>query len=188
MKEIFNKKKISGRGRSFLTRGFSLIEMLVYISVLTIILTSVFSFLIWVAHSSKKVSTMKEALDNARRAMEIMTYEIKGASNVYAPTSVFGSSPGQLSLKTARYLPADETSSYIDFYICGTRLCLKKESQNPIALTSDSVEINNLTFTQSVTGSGVAVRIDLGVRYKNPHNRPEYDSAVNLQSAASIRY
>lgn len=163
--------------------GFTLIEILVYIAVLSIVIVAISSFLIWSVHSNTKAKVMRETLDNARRAMGVMTYEIREAKSIYTPTT----SSTQLSLETTKYLPEGEKTSFIDFYLCDNRLCLKKESQNPIALTSDSLEINNLVFTKVVTGEFSSIQIDLKIDYKNPSDRPEYRASVNLISTAFLR-
>lgn len=163
--------------------GFTLIEVLVYIGVLGIVIVVTSSFLIWSTHSNNKAKIMKETLDQTRRAMEIMIYEIKEAKSIYIPTTT----STQLSLETLHYLPEGEKTSYIDFYLCGTQLCLKKESQNPITLTSDKVEVNSLVFTQVITGQIPSIQVELKVDYKNPSNQPEYQASVNLTSTASLR-
>jgi type II secretory pathway pseudopilin PulG len=164
-------------------RSFTLLEVLVYIGILSIVLGVVLSFLVWSVHSSTKINVMRETSDNARRAMEIMVYEIREAMTIYTPTST----STQLSLQTLHYLPAGEDTTYIDFYICGTQLCLKKESQKPIALTSDKVEVSNLVLTPIVTEEIPSVQIELKIDYKNPSNRPEYQASVDLKSTASLR-
>ncbi len=176
--EKFSQAKTTKSGA-----GFSLIEVLVYVGVLSIILAAIFSFLTWSVHSSAKAKVMKETSDNARRAMQIMIYEIKEARNIYLPTST----STQLSLETFHYLPGGERTTYVDFYLCGTQLCLKKESQNPIALTSDKVEVSNLAFTRVVTDQTPSVQIELKIDYKNPYSRPERQASVNLKSTASLR-
>jgi len=163
--------------------GFTLIEILVYIGVLIIIVAAIFSFLTWSILSSTKARVMRETSDSAGRAMQIIIYEIKAAKTVYFPTST----STQLSLETIHYLPEGEKATYIDFYICGTQLCLKKESQNPIALTSDKVEVTGLVFTPVATGLIPSVQIEIEIDYKNPYNRPEYQAPVNLKSTASLR-
>jgi len=163
-----------------------LIETLVYIGILIIVVGVVFSYLIWCVRSSTRVKVARETSDNARRAMEIMVYEIKEARTIYVPTST----STQLSLETLHYLPVGtvaEDTTYIDFYICGTQLCLKKESQNPITLTSDEVEVSNLLFTRVVTDQIPSVQIELEIDYKNPNNQPEYQASVDLKSTASLR-
>lgn len=166
-------------------KSFTLMEVLIYISVLAIIVLSVLSFFTWAIKSNAKVKTMREVADNARRAMEMMTHEIKEATSIYTPTF----SSDQLSLEMSHYLPLGEASTYIDFYLCGdasSTICLKKESQNSIALTSDNVEVDNLEFILIATTTP-SVQINLGIKYRNPNNKPEFISSINLTSTVSLR-
>jgi len=163
-------------------KGFTLLEILIYISVLAIVFVAVSSFLTWSTKLSAKATAIREATDNTRRAMEIMTYEIRGAKSVYTPTA----SPSQMSLVTVRYLPAGEISTFIDFYLCGTAICLKKESQDPVAITSDSVEVDNLVFTQ-ISTTTPSIQIQLSVGYKTSSAKLEYQASVDATSTASLR-
>ncbi|MFQ6049562.1 MAG: PilW family protein [Candidatus Paceibacterales bacterium] len=169
-------------------KGFTLMEILVYIGILAIIVLAASSFFLWISRSNTKAKVTRETLDNARRAMEIITYEIKEAEGIYTPTSAFSTSTGQLSLETTKYLLRGEDTTYIDFYLCQKRLCLKKEGQNPIAFTSDRVEIKNLEFSQIATTSTIpSVQINLRVDYKTPAAKPEYQASINTTSTASLR-
>lgn len=173
--------------RKLFQKSFTLIEILVYIGVLSIIISAIVSFVLWFLRSNTKAKAMREVLDNARRAMEIITHEIKEAESIYTPTSVFDFHPGQLSLETLKYLPEGEGISYIDFYLCDDHLCFKKESQDSIVLTTDNVEVNNLIFTKITTGDISSIKIDLKIDYENPANRPEYQASATLESTASLR-
>lgn len=161
-------------------RGFTLIEIIVYIAVLAIIVLVVFSFFSWLNSSNIRVNSTRETLDNSRRAMEQIGYEVKEANSVYTPTTV----SDQLSLGTAHYLPEGENKTYIDFFLCGTRLCLKKEGKDPIALTSELVELKNLRFISVATSS---VQVNLGLVYKTSSLKPEFQAVVNTTSTFSIR-
>jgi len=160
---------------------------LIYIGVLGIILTAIFSLLIVSNRSNIKARVMRETLEDARRAMDIMVREIKEAKGIYTPTT----DSDQLSLETINYLPTDEETTYIDFFLCGpslSSLCLKKEKDpTPVSITKDNVEVNNLAFTRIVSGDSTSIQIELGMKYKNPNNRPEYQATVNLTSTASLR-
>ncbi len=166
-----------------LEKSFTLMEILVYIGVLGIVILTVSSFLIWSIHSNTKTKVMRETLDNGRRAMEIMSYEIRESRSIYTPTT----NSNQLSLETTHYLPEGEKTTFIDFYLCNSNLCLKKESQNPISLTSDKIEVTNLIFTQVITGTIPSIQVDFKVDYKNPSNRPEYQASADLTSTISLR-
>jgi type II secretory pathway pseudopilin PulG len=62
--------------------GFTLIEMLVYIATLAIVILAVSYFFLWAIHSNTKTKVMRETLDDARRSMEIMTYNIREAKSI----------------------------------------------------------------------------------------------------------
>lgn len=139
-------------------RGFTLIEILIYIAILAIIISAVSSFFLWQINSGAKSRAIREVQHNTEQALSIMTKEIREAKSVYTPTSVFNVNLGQLSLETA--------TSYVDFFLCGIQLCQKKESQDPIALTSESVQINNLIFNYIATTSTVpSIKVNLKIDY-----------------------
>lgn len=169
-------------------KGFTLVEILVYIAVLSIVVLAVSGFFLWIVRSDGKARAVWEVSDNARRVTEILALEIKEAKNIYTPTSVFSTSSGQLSLETEKYLPQGETETYIDFFLCEKRLCLKKEGQGPVALTSEQVEVNNLEFNLiAATSTAPSVRINLKIDYKNPAENPEYQASFNTTTTISVR-
>lgn len=168
--------------------SFTLIEVLVYIAVLTIIISIVSVFIFWQIGSGAKSRAIRETQYNAERALTIMIKEIREAKSVYAPASAFNVNPGQLSLETLKYLPSGETVSYIDFFICGTQLCFKKESQNPVALTSGRVKISDLVFSQINTiPTAPSIQINLKVDYRATSTRPEHQASFSATSSASLR-
>lgn len=167
---------------------FTLIEFLVYILIFNIFLLIVSSFFLLNSKINTKNKAFVETINNVRRAMEIMVFEIRGAKSVYLPTSIFGTSSGQISLESERYLPPDETSSFLDFFLCEKKICLKKENQPPFSLTSENVEINNLEFVLiAPTSTYPIVEITIWANHKNPKNRPELNTPIILKSAVSLR-
>jgi len=169
--------------KNFLNKGFSLSEALVYVAVLAILVSGILAFALWMSNLSIKAKSMREVYNTVAKATEVMAREIKEADKVYAPTTT----ASQLSLKTEKYLSAGEEASYIDFYICGTKLCFKKEGLAPIAITPEKVKITNITFTKIVTGENVSVQISIQAEYDNPDNRSAYQAALTLVSSASLR-
>jgi len=163
--------------------GFTLVEIIIYIGVFLIIVTVILVFMLWFANTSTKTKVMREVLTNARKSMEVIAREIKSAKSVYTPTT----SSTQISLETLNYRPPEEETSYIDIYLCGSKICLKKEGQNPEIITSDNVNVTNLVFAHILTGSVSSFQINLTVAYNNPSNRPEYQAQVSLTSTASLR-
>lgn len=177
------RKKI--RTLSF-SKGLTLIETLVYVAVLAVLIGIVSSFFVWAVHSNTKIKSMHEVLDNERRVIKIISSEIKEARNIYTPTSIFNSHPGQLSLETVKNLPEGENKSYLDFYLCGERVCLKRESQAPIVLTSDEVKVINLVFTL-IGDISSSIKIDLKIETADTSGRRERQADVELSSVVSLR-
>jgi type II secretory pathway pseudopilin PulG len=169
---------------SLRAKGFTIIEVIAYVAVLGVIGTSFSSVLLWSVKTYTKSQVMQETAWNAQRAMGMMAQEIREAKEVYIPTTLVS----QLSLVTSKYAGTGHAESFIDFFVCQERLCFKKESQDPVALTSQNVRVTSLSFMRVQTGPGAdSVRMILGVEYNNPNNRPELTSEVELTSAASIR-
>jgi len=160
--------------------GFTTVEVLVFVSILLLVFLIATGFIFWFNYSNSKAKADREVLENSRSAMETMLYEIKRAESIYAPTTT----SNQLSLKTYDYLPSGEEASYIDFFLCGTRICFKKESHNPVFLTSDSIEVTILEFTYISTNEYDSVRIHLVANYKN-YSDPGV--SIDFTSTSSLR-
>lgn len=169
-------------------KGFTLAEALVYVAVLTIICVMVISFIFWAIKTNAKSRAAAEVSDNARRAMEMMTYEIRQAMSIYTPTSVLNNHPGQLSLETKVSPPDNEAKTYNDFYLADEKLYLKREGIGTEQITSDQVRVTNLVFKYfNATSTLASAQIDLKVEYNNPSNRPEFQAEINLISSATLR-
>lgn len=164
-------------------RGFTLIELLVYAALLVLIVAAVTTLLFGVLKSHAKARAIRDVIHNTILATDAVSLEIKEATSVYDSTT----SSSQLSLETTKNLPAGETSTYVDFFICESRLCMKRESQSPIALTSDSVEIRSLVFQKVVTGSIPSIVMNLRIGSVNPENRPDLEAEIETTSVISFR-
>ena len=163
--------------------GFTIIEVLVSVAIFALILLLITSVVFWMNYYNSKTKADSQVQENARRVMEAITYEIKGAKGIYTPTTT----SNQLSLETLHYLPNDETTTYIDFFLCGSAICLKKESQSPIIITSDTVQATSLQFTQITNGTSSSVKINLTLTNINPANDLSHASSVSLTSTVALR-
>lgn len=167
------------------SKGFTLVELLVYIAIFAILITTVTLFAIAFIKSTTRGRIKNEVTLGAYSAMKAMIYEIKRANNVYTPTSVFDSHPGQLSLETGQELPGGEEITYLDFYLdSDNELYIKRESQDAQILISENLKVTNLEFKHLDSGSE-SVQINLTLEYDTPAS--EYQYSYSLTSSASIR-
>lgn len=164
--------------------GFTIIEVIAYIAVLGIIGTSILTVLLWGIKTHTKSQVMQETTWNAKRAMDVIVQEIREAEGIYSSTTA----ASQLSLETSKYTPSGHATSFIDFFLCEEKLCFKRESQPAVVLTSNNVRVTQLSFREVRTAAAISsVQITLQVEYKNPNNRPELISSLELSSVASVR-
>ena len=164
--------------------GFSLLEAVVYTGISSIVLLTVVSYVFWMDESESKSKASRETSENAKYAMEILGYEIRGATSIYTPATT----PTQLSLETKQHLPEGETFSFVDFYICEDRLCMKKDGTAPVFLTSESIHIENLSF--EILGGDTendSVTVSFDAVYANYPGVPDNYSRAGIKSSFSIR-
>lgn len=136
-------------------QGFTLVEVLIYVLLFAMILAAVSSLFILLLRTQSNIKAERDVALETQRIIGVVSREIQGARSVYAPTSVFDSHPGQLSLETP--------GGYVDFFVCGTQLCRKAEGQSPAAVSCSCVSMERLMFRHVVSGPFSSVEIDLTV-------------------------
>ena len=164
--------------------GFTIVEVIAYVAVLGIIGTSFSAVFLWGVKTYTKSQVIQETTWNARRAMDAIVQEVREAESIYSSTTL----ASQLSLETSKYTPSGHATSFLDFFLCEEKLCVKRESQDPVVLTSDNVRVTLLSFQEVRSSLATpSLRVTLRVEYKNPNNRPELISSLELSSVASLR-
>lgn len=166
-------------------KGFTLIELLTYVAVVGMLLAIVSAFLLESMKLYNRSQAIRETFYNGKNALDIIAAEVRRAKSVYSPTT----SSAQLSLEIAGNPAAgEEASSFTDFFLCQSAVCVKREGQDSLAITSDAVEVTNLAFQPVSSGGKLSsARIDVQLRYKNPQNKPELDFSASLSTVAAIR-
>lgn len=120
-----------------------------YAGIVGIVATSVISFSVWMLRMQGSVESQNRALLEGERAMTAISREIRGALDVYESTSVLEMSPGQISLKTTRSVPEGDPFTYVDVYLCQSKVCVKREGQDPVAVSSQDATVEHLEFIRS---------------------------------------
>lgn len=167
-------------------KGFTLLETLIYVALLTIITTFLASFILDLSRSYTKARIKSEVSSQTQRALETITREIKRAKSVYTPTSYFGTGNAkrQLSLETLSNLPVGENSTFVDFYLDNQKIYLKREGQAIESLTSDLIKITSLTF-DLYNAKNIVIKIQ--AQFNTASTKPEYQAQISLEGAATLR-
>lgn len=174
-------------GMVFNKKGFTLIEMVMYVAVILIAASVVGSFVPQLTRSHSYLQSKADSLESAYRAIDLISREINNSVSIYTPTSVFDTNPGQLSLAQLSD-DVSETYTFIDFFVDGGKLYLKREGVEPLLLMSQKIEVENLTFTHlNPNSTNQAIRISLTVSHETASPTLQYQSRITLTSTASLR-
>ncbi len=164
-------------------KGFTLVELLVYIAFISIIAAVFVNFAIDIIGSSQKARVRQEVQQNARFALERILQEIRAAEGINTGASTFGSHPGVLSLDSA--VPAQDPTV---FDISGGQLRVTYGASSPETLTSPQYQVSNLVFENfSVANRTQHVRVSLTLAHANPEGIEEFNASITVRGSAVIR-
>jgi Tfp pilus assembly protein PilW len=138
--------------------GFSLIEMITYVAVLTIILLLVINMVMSLKGSYRQLIVLRALDRSAYNSLERMTRDIRNAVSVNNAQSAFGSSPGVLVVNQN----IAGTSTPIRFYVQNGTLRLDVNGTFIGPLTVKNTAITSLMFSQ-MTGTSTAIKIDMTI-------------------------
>ena len=137
----------------FSKKGTSLIEFLVYITVLTTLLLMIMAVVFGVLRSYDRLIVSRHLSSSGSIALERMVREIRSASSVNQAQSTLSANPGHL------VLIAGATTT--DFSVSNGALVVKQNSILEGPLTTASTTVTNLIFRLITTPFSSAVKIEM---------------------------
>jgi type II secretory pathway pseudopilin PulG len=163
------------------TAGYTLIELLLYISLTGILLVSLTVFFGMSVDARIKTQSVTEVNQQGASAMDYLQQTVRNATSISAPAAAATTASLTVVVPTASLSPTV-------FNVNGTILQVKEGAAAAIPLTNDDVQITNLTFT-NLTRSGTdgAVRISFTVSRTNIGGRNEYDYSKTFTTTVAIR-
>ena len=96
-------------------RGFTIIEMLIYVGIAGVVMTAITSLLMDNLKAYDKSVAQQNVFQNVNGVLRAITDEIRYAKSVYTPTSVFDNDAGQLSVETLLNVPTGENGRMLIF-------------------------------------------------------------------------
>lgn len=166
-------------------QGFTLIETLIYITVVGLAMSSFVVFSISVLNSKNKTYVVQEVHANTRFALEIINQKIRASNGVNVADSFFGADPGFLSLgmSSSTLNPTTIGLSKNDGI-----LEIKEGAFATTSITSDEVKIIRLVFTD-MSGRDATrnVRIEMTVGYNNLGSDITYQYEQDVQTMVRVK-
>jgi len=120
------------------SRGYTLIEMVIYISLLAILVIAVVFVLLGIVRSYDRLNTELELQSNLASSLEAISREIQQSDLVNETSSTFDANPGVLYLDNGGIVSEIELS--------GGDITLTRDSVLVGSLNTDDIEVTNLTF------------------------------------------
>ena len=166
------------------SKGFTLVEVLIYIVLISGVLISFVTFLISISNSRNKVYAKQEVQANARMALNLISQTIRLANGINVASSTFAIDPGTLSLSMDEI---GENPTIINLNEDDGFLQIKKGDGVAIAITSDEVKITNLVFTNLTSeDTNENVKIEITAEYRRNDN-VFFEYSTNLQTTINLK-
>lgn len=168
-----------------MNKGFTLIEVLIYMAILGLVVSGFVSFSLSISDSRNKNYVIQEVQANGRLALELISQKILSSNGVNIGSSTFDSDPGILSLSMFN---GSKNPTLINLNQDDGILQITEGSDNSIYITSDEVKITNLVFTDlTSTSEKASIRIQITIKYDNQGDNVNYEYSQSLQTAVNLR-
>lgn len=158
--------------------GFTYIEMILYLGIVTLMMTALIPFAWNAIEGGAKSATQQEVYSQASYISERIQHEIRNASGI---NSV---SPTQISLSTA-----DPATNPTIISLTSGNLALQQGASTPISLNSQNITVSSLTFTNYSSSDNKTKNIQfvftLNAYYTT--SRQEYNAATTIEGDAEVR-
>ena len=167
---------------NFNKKGFTLIELIIYISLASLIALAITGFFQLSLSSRIKNRTIAEVEQQGVQILNLINQSVVNAININSPT--IGASSDSLSLEMSN----PSIDPIVFSFSSGNLSILEGGSFPAIVLNSSSVEIQNIKFENiSKADTPGIIRIEFRLAYINNSNRQEFDWSRTFYSSISLR-
>lgn len=178
------KKSLSGFTRTNFSqnlRGFTLVELLLYVAIVSVLILSTSAVYIVLLQSRVKNQVIAEVEQQGQMVMSTMLQAIRNGDLIATP-------PISTSNTSLTFTSLDVAKNPTVFDLSAGAIRINEASTSAIALTSTKVTASALTFQNiSYSGTPGTVKIQFTLTSVNNSGRNEYDYSKTFTSDASLR-
>jgi len=172
------------RNKSFLSdskRGFTLVEIVLYLAIASVIVVSSSVFIHSLLESKIKNQAILEVEEQGIQTLNLVTQTIRNAQDINSPSA--GESSSELSLAVD-----DPAKSPTVFDISQNALRMKEGDGSAIPLTSNRVSVTETRFRNlSRTGTPGIVRIEFTLSFASSGQTQAYQYSKTFYASAALR-
>lgn len=162
-------------------KGFTLIEALVYIALLSLVLVSVVTLMYWILDNRSKTQVISEVELQSVLAIDRISQSIRNATGINSPTA--GNTASTLSLAMA---DANKNPTIID--LSGGVIRIKEGAGAVTPITTSRLTITSLSFYNVTrTSTPGSIKASFTATYLNPGNARPFEYSKNYYFAANPR-
>lgn len=157
--------------------GFTLIELILYVAIITIVMGALIPFAWSVIEGSAKSSVEQEVSSQARYVSERIKYEIRNANDI-----------NSISAQSIDLNTDTNATTVID--LSAGKVRIKYGAGIPVNINSNDTNVTNLTFTdyQSADAKTKHIQFSFTIDDNYAGSRQEYDApAITVESSAELR-
>ncbi len=162
--------------------GFTLVEMVLYVSICSILLITLSTFLSFLLSARVRSQAITEVNQQGFQVMNLVTQTIRNGRSIQTPS--IGVSSSTLSLTTG-----DALLNPTIFNLSSSTLKIKEGSKTAVSLTNGRVKVSALLFqnVSSASSTEKIIRISYTIDYINLDGRSEYSFTKSFNGSATLR-
>jgi len=162
-------------------RGFTLLELLLYLAIVSLIVGSLSAFLIFSFQMRIKNQTIAEVEQQGKQVMQLIMQTARNAEAINSPAISATSTSVSFDVVTASKDPTV-------FSLSGNALRIQEGTSSAVVLTNSRVSASGLQiYNVSRTGTPGIIRIQFILSSVNPTGRDEYTYSKTFYASAALR-
>ncbi len=171
--------------RSQHNAGFTLIEVLIYIAIVALVVTTLVKFILVISQSRNKNYVVQEVQGNVRHALDIVSRQVRQATDIQFASSTLDVDPGILVLTMAS---SSLNPTIISLSGDNGVAQIKQGNAPTSSITADEVRVTNFIFTDT-TGSSTRKHVKFNMTIKS-FSTDSVDSIFDqsIETVFGIRY
>ncbi|KRT67521.1 MAG: gwe2 protein [candidate division WWE3 bacterium CSP1-7] len=175
----------SHKSRASAKGSFTLIELLIYMALVSIFLTAAVTSMWDIILGSTKSSVEQEVQESLRYVSHRLGFEIRNANSMGA-SSDFGVN---LAVTPAAILSLNSPNpnNPTEFRVAAGLLQIKQGGGDWTTISSSALEVTDLVFTDLTDGSSENIEFTVTVKYRNPGSRSELEKEATFEGAGQLR-
>lgn len=171
-------------GKNNMKKGFTLIELTIYIGIVALMSTAIVGMYINISQLKLKTQVWQEVNDSLRLVSTRLNQEIKMAKSINSLTASTLSL--QFADSTRNPTTFDLTSGVIRMGVGTTGVC---SAASPCPITSNTVNITGFTLTNLSSGDSktINIRYNIAGQYKITNGVSQSSYSNSIQGSSEVR-